>query len=318
MESMAIEKDCQKFNKVVITGASGFIGYALTRKLSSMQIKVWAVVREESKKIQALQNLSNVEIVECNLEHYGQLEKLVQERGFDAFFHFAWQGVVGKNAQDLHIQMDNVKYACDAVYAAKELACNRFIFASSIMEYEVMKLMETELDADKRNIYRTAKITSHYMTRIIANDLGINYNAAIISNVFGEGEISDRFINSTLRSMMKGMRTSFTEANQLYDFIYIDDAVEMLMLIAKNGHRNKNYYIGSMEPRILREFIYDIRDCVDSSIEVGIGEHKEFVGVSLTYHEIDIKSCYNDFGFVPRYSFKDGIRKTIKWLNEYT
>lgn len=315
MESVAIENISRKLNKVIITGATGFIGFALVKKLSKMQVKVWAVVRENSKKLQGLQSLNNVEIVQCNLDHYNQLEQLIQEKGFDAFFHFAWQGVADSDSQDLEIQLSNVRHSCDAVYAAQKLACYRFVFAASIMEYEVMKLMGTEFNADKRNVYRTAKITAHYMTRIIANDLAINYNAAIISNVFGKGEISNRFINSTLRSMLGGVRVKFTEAKQLYDFIYIDDAVEMLMLIAESGRKNKNYYIGSMEPRSLRDFIYDMRDCIDPSIEIGIGEHKEYVGVSLTYQEMDIKACYHDFGFVPRYSFRNGIRQTIEWMN---
>lgn len=315
MESVAIKENSRKLNKVIVTGATGFIGFALVEKLSKMQVKVWAVVRENSKKLQGLQNLNNVEIVPCNLEHYDQLEQLIHEKNFDVFFHFAWQGVADRDSQDLEIQLSNVKYSCDAVYAAQKLSCCRFVFAASIMEYEVMKLMETVLIADKRNVYRTAKITAHYMTRTIANELKINYNAAIISNVFGKGETSNRFINSSLRNMLDGVRVKFTEAKQMYDFIYIDDAVEMLTLIAENGRKNKNYYIGSMEPRRLRDFIYEMRDCVDPSMEIGIGEYKEYIGVSLTYQEIDIKACYHDFGFVPRYSFQDGIRQTIEWMN---
>ncbi len=316
MGSAKMENSGWKFKKVIITGAAGFIGFALAKKLSQMQMKVWAVVKENSKRIQDLKELSNVEIVQCDLKYYDRLEKLIQEKEFDVFYHFAWQGVSDEDSKDLDIQLANVKYACDAVSAAQKLNCSKFLFASSIMEYEVMKLMETELIANKRNMYRTAKIAAHYMTRIVANNLEIDYNAAIISNVFGKGEISNRFINSTLRGMLVGERVKFTEAKQLYDFIYIDDAVEVLILMAQRGKRNKNYYIGSMEPRSLRNFIYDMRDCVDPSMEVGIAEFKEYIGVSLTYQEMDIKACYDDFGFVPRYSFKDGIRQTIEWLKE--
>lgn len=307
--------------KVIITGAAGFIGYALTKKFSDMQAKVYAVVREGSQKLQDLRDLNGVEIIECDLKHYTQLEELITERDFDAFFHLAWQGSGGKDkskgAQNLEVQLDNVKYSCDAVHIAKKLRCRKFIFAASLMEYEVMKLMETELDSNKRNIYMTAKLTAHYMTRIAANDVGIDYNAAIISNVFGAGEISDRFIYSTLRNMLSGVRAKFSEAKQLYDFIYIDDAVDMLALVAEKGLKNKNYYIGSMEPRRLRDYIYDIRDCIDPSIELGIGEYKEYLGAFLTYDELDIKACYKDFGFTPSCSFKDGIIKTIEWLKVY-
>ena len=76
-----------KERKVIITGAAGFIGYALTKKYSEMQVKVYAVVREESQNLQDLHGLHGVEIVKCNLEHYTHLEELIEEREFDAFFH---------------------------------------------------------------------------------------------------------------------------------------------------------------------------------------------------------------------------------------
>ena len=56
-----------KERKVIITGAAGFIGYALTKKYSEMQVKVYAVVREESQNLQDLHGLHGVEIVKCNL-----------------------------------------------------------------------------------------------------------------------------------------------------------------------------------------------------------------------------------------------------------
>ncbi len=304
----------KNYGRVVITGATGFIGHALVRKFLDLEYEVYAVVRENSSKILMINANTNLKIVYCNLAHIGKLREKISCVGFDAFFHLAWQGVANEESLKVDIQLENVKYACDAVSVAHKLKCVKFIFASSIMEYEVMKLMETDIDAGSRNIYRTAKVAAHYMTRIVANELKIDYNAAIISNVYGKGEFSNRFINSTLRRMLKGERVKFTEATQLYDFIYIDDAVDMLMLILFKGKKNKNYYVGSMEPRILREYIYEMRNCIDETLELGIGESKEYIGVSLDYDEFDIMAGYHDLGFQPQYSFKEGIVDTIEWI----
>lgn len=314
MESMEVEN--REIKKVIITGATGFIGFGLVEKLCELDIEVWAIVRNYSKTDEKLKKFRNVRIIYCDLDNLNLLQTILTEREFDIFYHFAWQGVSDQAARDIDIQLSNVKYACDAVEIAHILGCKRFIFASSIMEYEVMSLMETELVPDKRNVYRTAKITAHYLTKIVANNLSMKYNAAIISNVFGKGEVSNRFINSTLRLMLKGERAKFTEAKQMYDFVYIEDAAEMLMLIGQKGVNNKNYYIGSMQPRRLRDFICEMRECIDPSLELGIGEYKEYVGVSLNYDEVDINACHDDFDFKPRYSFQDGIIKTIEWMRE--
>lgn len=304
----------KNYRRVAITGATGFIGHALVRKFLDLGYEVYAIVRENSSKISIFNANVNLKIIYCNLEHIRELEKKISCVGFDAFFHLAWQGVADEKSCDVDVQLKNAKYACDAVNVAHKLKCAKFIFAASIMEYEVMKLMETEMDAGLRNIYRTAKVTAHYMTRIVADKLDMDYNAAIISNVYGTGEISNRFVNSTLRRMLKGERVKFTEAKQLYDFIYIDDAADMLALIALKGRKNKNYYVGNMEPRVLREYIYEMRDCVDETLELGIGESEEYVGISLNYDEFDMKASHYDLGFRPKYTFKEGIGHTVEWI----
>lgn len=300
--------------KVIITGANGFIGFALTTRFNELGILVDAVVRSESRNLDRFEPLENVRVIKCNLDQIKRLPEQIITDDADVFYHFAWQGVADLDSGNFDIQMKNAQYASEAVKVAKELGAKKFVFASSIMEYEVMKLMETQLNADRRNIYRTAKLAAHYWTRIIANDVGIAYNAANISNVYGPGEISGRFINSTIRRMLQGERVKFTEAKQTYDFVYIDDAVDMLQLIGERGLPNKNYYVGSMKPRVLREYICELRDCIDRNLELGIGENPDFVGVSLDYNEFDIGACYEDFHYEPKHTFKEGICRTIEWI----
>ena len=99
----------------------------------------------------------------------------------------------------------------------------------------------------------------------------------------------------------------------MYDFIYIDDAVEILVAIGKMGISNKTYYIGSLNPRPLKEFLYELRDQVDPHAKIGLGE-LPFEGVSLTYTEFNIYAVQEDTGYVPKVSFSQGIQKTIKWM----
>jgi len=303
--------------RAIVTGASGFIGSALTEKLSRDGIEVFAVIRRSGRGKEKLTGLKNVNIVCSDLNEIRGLPGLIARRGFDCFFHMAWQGVADEDAKNIGVQLANVQYSYDAVISAVELGCRRFVFPSSIMEYEAAKLMQTELDVQERNIYRTAKTAATYMSRIAANNSGIIYNAAIISNVYGPGEISQRFICTTLRKLLKREHVGFTEGKQWYDFIYIDDAVKMLCLIGESGAENRSYYVGHVKPRRLLEYIYEMRDCIDPQIELGIGESREFVGVSLEYTEFNTRACCDDFGFVPQYTFREGIEKTIQWLRGY-
>lgn len=58
-----------------------------------------------------------------------------------------------------------------------------------------------------------------------------------------------------------------------------------------------------------------MRNAIDESIEIGIGEIP-FQGVSLSYKEFDLYAVERDTGYVPRVSFVEGIKKTFSWIKE--
>lgn len=301
--------------KAVVTGANGFLGNALCTFLSEKGIEVIAVVRDEKDDTAVLGTLDNVRIVYADLSEFRSLADKISDRDIDVFYHLAWIGTAGPLRGDYDVQLKNVRYACDTVMACSELGCGRFVFASSIMEYEIAALMETDAAPGINTLYSSAKISADYMARTIAASLGIDYIRAVISNIYGPGEISPRLINTSLRKLLKGERCAFTEGKQLYDFIYIDDAAGAFEAIGRCGKANKTYYIGSSKPRKLRDYLCEMRDQVSESIEIGLGEIP-FAGVTLGYDEFDINAVADDTGFVPSVSFAEGIRRTIAWIKE--
>lgn len=297
---------------IIVTGANGFIGSNLVKKLISSGCKVCAVVKQNKSNLEDIQS-ERLKIVQCPLQHIHLLSTLI-EGNWEVFYHLAWQGVSNIQAQDYKIQLDNIRYACEAVVIAASLGVKKFIFASSIMEYEVEKLMETSIDAGMRNIYSTSKMAATYMTRILANNKKIGYCSAIISNVYGPREFSNRFIISTLRNMVDGKMMVFSSGTQMYDFIYIDDACNILYEIGKYGKNNKRYYVGNNEIIPLKDFIYRMRDVANPDYEICLGGG-EYVGVSLNYSEFKTLN-YDDVTNIKFTAFEDGIQNTVNWIKE--
>ncbi|MBP1550102.1 MAG: NAD(P)-dependent oxidoreductase [Oscillospiraceae bacterium] len=300
-------------NKAIVTGANGFLGAALCSELAHKGICVTAVVRNEAEDITAIKNLPNIRIVYCDLKNFIDLAQYVSERDFDVCYHFAWAGVSGPARCDYELQINNVRFACDTLKACSDIGCRRFVFASSIMEYEVETVMNSTQTPDSSTLYSSAKHVTNYMLRALAASLGIEYIRAVISNVYGPGETNPRLINSSLRKMMAGEHCSFSPGEQMYDFIYITDAAAAFAAIGEHGKTNHSYYIGSSQPKKLKEFLCEMRDQVDPDIEIGIGE-LSFNGVFLLYNEFDKAALENEIGFVPSVSFSEGIRNTIEWL----
>ena len=75
--------------RVIITGATGMIGAALTRVCVESGVRVVAVVRPNSARLDCLPISPLVEIVECALAELAQLPKRMEGKA-DAFFHLGW------------------------------------------------------------------------------------------------------------------------------------------------------------------------------------------------------------------------------------
>ncbi|MBR7000809.1 MAG: NAD(P)-dependent oxidoreductase [Lachnospiraceae bacterium] len=301
--------------KVIVTGANGFVGTAVCKELSGRGIEVIAIVRHPDEVITSIANDERIRIVYCDLSQFGKLADIIPDRDIDVFYHFAWVGSAGPLRGNPDVQMKNVQYTCDSVKACADMGCKRFVFASSIMEYEIAATMATEATPGINTLYCSAKVAADYMARTIAGSLGVDYIRAVISNIYGPGEMSPRLINTSLRKLLNGEHCAFSAGEQMYDFIYITDAAKTFAAVGEKGKRNKTYYIGSQEPKPLKIFLKEMRDCIDPEIEIGLGEIP-FNGVSLSYKEFDINAVKEDTGFVPEISFDNGIRNTIAWIKE--
>ena len=160
-----------------------------------------AVVRSGRKEaLQWLLPNERLEIIECDMMHYTQLPHLVGQRDGDIFYHLAWAGVTGRNRTNLSVQLDNVKASAEAVRAAAEIGCTRFVGMGSIMEIEAFK--SAELNSMNplypNGEYGASKLLTRLHTKTIASNYGMEHLWAVLTNAYGEYEFSNRFIQATL------------------------------------------------------------------------------------------------------------------------
>lgn len=299
--------------RAIITGANGFIGSWLCKELTENDYQVIAVVRNKHSNISTIENLKNIDIVHCNMYAIHKLPKLVQEN-CDYFFHFAWDGTAGDERGDFEVQLSNIEATCAAVNTAKECNCKRFIHAGSLMEYEAINyLTQNNSQPGVGYIYKTAKLAADFMAKTLAQQCGIEYVNAVISNTYGIGEISLRFISAFMRVMLKENECNLTSCEQLYDFIYISDAVRAIRLVAEKGLPYTNYYIGNQEQHKLKDYVIKMRDIVNSKVKLNFGV-VPFDGIDLDYRTLETQRLYTELNFIPEVSFETGITGTLKWL----
>ena len=228
--------------KAVITGANGFVGSNLVKELLKRSYVVYAIIRNQKSDTGRIPRNENVHLIYCDLKEISSLPDLLCDENIDYFFHLAWEGTSGSERGNYGLQLNNVKYSCDAVAAAKKLKCSKFIFAGSIMEYEAMQyLAQSDAKPGRGYFYSISKLTADYMSKVEAANSGLGYVNCLVSNIYGAGEVSERFINTTIRKMLRGESLLFSSGEQSYDFIYVTDAVKAMAVIAEKGKVNAEY-----------------------------------------------------------------------------
>lgn len=300
-------------SKYIVTGASGFIGNALTKKLLANGDEVWAIVRSKDK----INNLDSekLHIIEADFTQYSQLSDMIAGKDFDCFFHLAWQGTWGAAFQDYTLQLNNAKYACDALLQAAKINCQRFILIGTIVQLEAKKYLLSDEGIPRFScIYGTAKNAAAMLCRIEAEHLSIGWNLAVLSSVYGIGDTSGMIENTLIKSFLSNQTPKLVEGNNYYDCTYVDDIVNGLIAIANKGIKNKTYYVGHREMRTFREIVDNIRDVLAPDMPLIYGEYPD--STPIDYSLIDINALYNDTGFECHADFKESIMKTANWLKE--
>lgn len=300
--------------KVIVTGANGFVGGALVKELVNNGIEVVALDLEGHNN-----NLPKSDLVKFypfDLTNAFDIKDRMKETGIDTFYHFAWAGSAGAARADATLQLNNAKWTVDCLKLAKELGCQRFVNAGSIMELEtIAAVFKAGNKPGLGYIYGSGKLVAHTMCKSVAADIGIDLVWAMITNAYGIGERSPRMVNTTIQKCIRGEAPQFTAGTQNYDFVYIDDVARAFRLIGQNGKPFCEYLIGSSNAKPLKEFLLEMKAAIAPDLDFVFGDIP-FTGVNQPLEEFDCSKTEKDTGFKAEISFGEGCRRTRDWWLE--
>ena len=296
---------------VIVTGANGFIGKTLVNALLE---KGYHVVALDIRFDDVLEDDERVTCVSVMNKEVATLADEIPHQEYRCFFYLAWAGTSGPARADYAVQLNNVKLACDYIKLCGEIGCKRVVYASSINEMETYEYLQSDdIEPAGGYIYGTGKLAAHLMGETVAKINGIEFIPVIITNIYGVGEKSARMIYTSINKLVHKEHCSFTAGYQTYDFIYITDAINSIIAVAEKGKAFNRYYIGSGEPKPLREFLLEMRDIVDPEAELGLGDIP-FKGVDISYDQFDLKKVELDTGYRNEVPFAEGIRMTAEYV----
>lgn len=305
--------------RVLVTGAAGFIGSHLSRRLA-----------EEGHEVVGFDNLS-----EGTLENLAESVELVQEdlrdqeavrraaAGCSVIFHQAALRSVSRSIAAPGPTFDvNVRGTLNVLNAAREESA-RVVFASSSSVYgdqEEFPLREHQAPRP-RSPYAASKLTNEVYGATWWRAYGVPSIGLRYFNVYGPGQdpaseyaaVVPRFV---LACMQETPAEIHGDGEQARDFTYIDDVVEGNLLAANASEEGigRSFNIGGGErPTSINELLDLIADLV--GVHPGSTRTPPREG-DVRFTQADISMARTMFGFEPRVPLAEGIRRTVEWFRE--
>ncbi|HJB89257.1 MAG TPA: NAD(P)-dependent oxidoreductase [Candidatus Blautia excrementigallinarum] len=299
--------------RIVVTGATSMIGVALIEECLRHDIEIYAVVRSSSGKAGRLPLSEKIHLTDCSLEDLPDLPGRIPG-GCDTFYHIAWGNTGEARNKSTELQSRNIFYTLQAVRAAAELGCRRFIGAGSQAEYGPMDVEKISPDSpvNPSTPYGASKLAAGHLAGMLCRELGMECIWPRIFSVYGKYEKETTMVASGLRKMLAGEPTEFTPAMQRWDYLYSRDAGRAFYLIGEKGKGGSVYCVGSGQARPLKEYIEEMAALTGAG-KPGIGAKPYPPGAVMNLCA-DIGTLTGDTGFIPEYTFEQGIRETIEWI----
>jgi nucleoside-diphosphate-sugar epimerase len=299
--------------KIVISGATSMLGSALMRSAMEEGCEVLCIVRPDSTRLDNLPASGSIQVLYAGLPDYASLP--AQDKNYDIFFHLAWDKTFHASRDDIDAQLGNIHWTFDAVRLAKRLGCEVFIGAGSQAEYGIVhQALTPETPADPQSGYGIAKYAAGKLSRLLCEQLKMRFNWLRILSTFGPLDGAHTVIMYTLRELCAGNSPALTKCEQIWDYLYCDDAAQAFLAVGRSGVHGKSYPLGSGAPRRLDHYLTALQNIVAPGVNLGFGK-KEYYPHQPMFLCADISELTADTGWKPRVLFEEGIRKILMFCN---
>ena len=258
--------------RVVVTGASGFIGaYLIQELLKDTENEIYAIIRPNSSNRDRVPQDDRVKIVELDMAQIEELPSYVPGQ-VEGFYHLAWNGTRGETRDDEKRQKENYEASLLAAKTAEKLQAKMFLGSGSQAEYGIVKEVVSEADEAKPTTAygKMKKQTYDALKEYFANTSVKLYWVRIFS-VFGPEDYEGTLIMSSLDKMQKNEPLQLTECIQKWDYIYIRDVADALTGFLAGQAEAGIYNVASGRVRPLKEFVLEMKEILHSESEIQFG-----------------------------------------------
>jgi CDP-glucose 4,6-dehydratase len=328
VETVNLRSSFWSDKRVLVTGATGIVGSALTAALVRSGAFVVVFVRDADPQSELLRSgtLDRVTVVNGRLEDYEAVERGINEHEIDSVFHLGAQAIVGTALRSpLPTFEANIRGTYNLLESCRRLrtVVRRVVVASSDKAYgDAAELPYTEaMPPLGRHPYDVSKSCTDLLASTYAHTYDTPVTVARCGNIFGGGDLNwSRIVPGTIRSLLRGERPVIRSNGKfIRDYIYVADVVDAYLrlgeMLEARALTGTAFNFSLESPRTVLEIVATILDLM---------EVNNLEPVILDQARAEIRDQYLSaaqakavLGWHPAFGLEEGLRRTIDWYRAF-
>lgn len=346
---MTLIKGDGSMKKIIVTGAAGFIGAFLSKRLLEQGENVIGVdncndyydVKLKEARLDMLSGYDNFVFHKMNIADKQMLNEIFEKYRPNIVVNMAAQAGVRYSIEnpDVYVESNLIGFF-NILEACRHYPVEHLVYASSSSVYGANKKIPFSTDDKVDNpvsLYAATKKSNELMAHCYSKLYNIPSTGLRFFTVYGPMGRPDMAYFGFTNKLIKGETIQiFNYGNCKRDFTYIDDIVEGVIKVMNRPPEKSTgkdglpippyavYNIGNSDPENLLEFV-DIlqQELVRAGVmpeDYDFDAHKELVpmqqgDVPVTY--ADVSALERDFGYKPRTSLREGLRSFAEWYKKF-
>ncbi|OGG04269.1 hypothetical protein A2Z33_03920 [Candidatus Gottesmanbacteria bacterium RBG_16_52_11] len=300
----------------VVTGASGFVGSNIVRRLLTDGYRVHALVRKGGDPWRLVGLRNKLVLHEGVLDSKSRLTALMHKVRPQAVFHLATYGSYPTQIDLSRVIRVNVNGTANLLESTLRVPYTRLIVAGSSSEYGKKDVPMREDDAvDPNNMYAAAKTAATTLARTFARVYRKPVTIFRLFSVYGPGEEKGRLVRSVIESALAGEPVRLASGREARDLIYTADIADAFVYTAGLKRQipdGEIFNIGTGVQTTIRELAQKVIRLTGSKSEIKLNAYAGRLWDAYTW-KADTAKTRSEIGWTATTGLTDGLKKTIDW-----